>query len=126
MQMQTVGNRLASQRKAVMNRLRAGPRDVPALAGPITHASGMFIQPFLFQRETILLDQRFEPDSFLASVEEYRVTACFLVPTMINMLVVHPRIKDYDLSSLKQVRSGEKPSRRSLSCARAMRLRMSS
>jgi acyl-CoA synthetase (AMP-forming)/AMP-acid ligase II len=107
--MQTVGNRMASLRKVVMGRLRAGPGDVLALAGPITHASGMFIQPFLFQGGTILLHERFDPDSFLSSIERYRVTASFLVPTMINMLVAHPRAKDYDLSSLKQVTYGSAP-----------------
>ena len=107
--MQTVGNRMASLRKVVMGRLRAGPGDVLALAGPITHASGMFIQPFLFQGGTVLLHERFEPDHFLASIEKHQVTACFLVPTMINMLVAYPRVKDYDLSSLKQVTYGSAP-----------------
>lgn len=107
--MQTVGNRMASLRKVVMGRLRAGPGDVLALAGPITHASGMFIQPFLFQGGTILLHERFEPESFLASIEKHRVTACFLVPTMINMLIAHPRARDYDLTSLRQVTYGSAP-----------------
>jgi acyl-CoA synthetase (AMP-forming)/AMP-acid ligase II len=107
--MQTVGNRMASLRKVVMGRLRAGPGDVLALAGPITHASGMFIQPFLFQGGTILLHERFEPDNFLASIEKYRVTACFLVPTMINMLIAHPRAKNYDLTSLRLVTYGSAP-----------------
>ncbi|SNS49821.1 Acyl-CoA synthetase (AMP-forming)/AMP-acid ligase II [Noviherbaspirillum humi] len=107
--MQTVGNRMASLRKVVMGRLRAGPGDVLALAGPITHASGMFIQPFLFQGGTILLHERFEPEAFLASIEKHRVTACFLVPTMINMIVAHPKAKAYDLGSLKQVTYGSAP-----------------
>ena len=83
--MQTVGNRMASLRKVVMNRLRAEPGDVLALAGPITHASGMFIQPYLFQGGAILLHERFEPEAFLASIQRYRVSACFLVPAMINI-----------------------------------------
>ena len=107
--MQTVGNRMASLRKVIIGRLRAGPGDVLALAGPITHASGMFIQPFLFQGGTILLHDRFDPEGFLASIEKHRVTACFLVPTMINMIVAHPRAGEYDLSSLKQVTYGSAP-----------------
>lgn len=107
--MQTVGNRMASLRKVVMSRMRIGPGDVLALAGPITHASGMFIQPFLFQGGTVLLHERFEPEAFLASVEKYRVTMCFAVPTMINMLVAHPRVRDFDLSSLKQISYGSAP-----------------
>lgn len=107
--MQTVGNRMASLRKVVMGRMRARPGDVLALAGPITHASGMFIQPFLSQGGTILLHDRFEPDAYLASLERHRATACFLVPTMINMLVKHPRIGAYDLSALQMMSYGGAP-----------------
>ncbi len=107
--MQTVGNRLASLRKVVMGRLRAKPGDVLALAGPVTHASGMFIQPFLFQGGTILLHDRFDAEVFMASVQKHRVTACFLVPTMINMILAHPRLKEFDLSSLRDVTYGSAP-----------------
>ncbi|MES2186859.1 MAG: long-chain fatty acid--CoA ligase [Pseudomonadota bacterium] len=106
---QTVGNRLASLRKVIMGRMRAKPGDVLALVGPITHASGMFMQPFLFQGGTILLHERFDAEAFLASVEKHRVTACFLVPTMINMVLAHPRVRDYDLSSLRDVTYGSAP-----------------
>lgn len=106
---QTVGNRLASLRKVIMGRMRAKPGDVLALAGPISHASGMFIQPFLFQGGTILLHERFDAEAFLASVEKHRVTACFLVPTMINMIMAHPRVGDFDLSSLRDVTYGSAP-----------------
>lgn len=107
--MQTVGNRMASLRKVVMGRMPARPGDVLALAGPITHASGMFIQPFLSQGGTILLHDRFEPDAYLASLERHRVRAAFLVPTMINMLVKHPRIEAHDLSSLRYMSYGGAP-----------------
>ncbi len=107
--MQTVGNRFASLRKVVMGRMRAQPGDVLALAGPITHASGMFMQPFLFQGGAILLHDRFDPDSFLASVQRHKVTHTFLVPTMINMIVAHPKAAEYDLSSLRTVSYGSAP-----------------
>lgn len=107
--MQTVGNRLASLRKVIIGRMRAGPNDMLALSGPITHASGMFIQPFLFQGGTILLHDRFEPDQFLHSIEKHRATFTFMVPTMVNMLTVHPDLHRYDLSSLRQVSYGGAP-----------------
>ena len=107
--MQTVGNRMASLRKVVMGRMRAQPGDVLALAGPITHASGMFIQPFLFQGGTILLHERFDPEAFLAAIEKHKVTHSFVVPTMINMLVAHPRIKDFDFGSLRVLTYGSAP-----------------
>jgi acyl-CoA synthetase (AMP-forming)/AMP-acid ligase II len=69
----------------------------------------MFIQPFLSQGGTILLHDRFEPDAYLASLERHRVRAAFLVPTMINMLVKHPRIEAHDLSSLRYMSYGGAP-----------------
>ena len=76
--MQTVGNRMASLRKIVMGRMHAGPGDVLMLCGPITHASGMFIQPMLYQGATVLLMERFQPAEILAAIERHRVTMCFL------------------------------------------------
>ncbi|WP_237173622.1 AMP-binding protein [Paracandidimonas lactea] len=107
--MQTVGNRMASLRKVVMGRMRAQPGEVLGLCGPITHASGMFMQPFLFQGGTILLHEKFDPEHFLADVQRHRVAFTFMVPTMINMLIAHPKLKDYDLGSLRQISYGAAP-----------------
>lgn len=107
--MQTVGNRLASLRKVVMGRMRANPGEVLALAGPITHASGMFMQPFLFQGGTILLHDRFVPETFLASAARHRAAFSFMVPTMVNMLIAHPDLRRHDLSALRQISYGGAP-----------------
>lgn len=107
--MQTVGNRMASLRKIIMGRMHAGPGDVLMLCGPITHASGMFIQPMLFQGATILLMERFHPAEILAAIERHRVTTCFFVPAMIHALLAEPAMRTCDLSSLKLVSYGAAP-----------------
>ncbi len=107
--MQTVGNRQASLRKVVMGRMRAAPGDVLALTGPITHASGMFMQPFLFQGGTILLHEKYDPEHFLEDAQKHRATFTFMVPTMVNMLIAQPRLHDYDLSALRQIAYGGAP-----------------
>ena len=107
--MQTVGNRMASLRKVAMGRMHGEPGDVLALAGPITHASGMFIQPMLFQGVTLLLLERFKPDEYLAAIERHRVTMAFLVPAMIYALLADPGIRTRDLSSLRLVTYGAAP-----------------
>jgi len=107
--MQTMGNRMASLRKVLTGRMRVNPGDVLALAGPITHASGMFIQPFLSQGGSILLHERFEPEAFLASVATHRVTHTFVVPTMINMLLAVPDRARFDLSTLRSMTYGSAP-----------------
>jgi acyl-CoA synthetase (AMP-forming)/AMP-acid ligase II len=107
--MQTVGNRMASLRKNVMGRMHAGAGDVLALSGPITHASGMFIQPMLFQGATILLLEGFRPADYLQAIEQHRVTIAFLVPAMIYALLAEPSIRTRDLSSLRLVSYGAAP-----------------
>ena len=51
----------------------------------------------------------FAPDPFLEVVQETRVTATILVPTMINFVVNHPRAGEYDLSSLRALLFGASP-----------------
>ena len=45
----------------------------------------------------------FTPDGVLKSIEGYKITDTILVPTMVNMLVYHPEVTKYDLSSLRQI-----------------------
>jgi acyl-CoA synthetase (AMP-forming)/AMP-acid ligase II len=107
--MQTVGNRFTSLRKTMLGNMRADRSDVLMLCGPITHASGMFIQPILFQGATILLMERFQPAEILEAIERHRVTMCFFVPTMINALLAESSIRSRDLASLRLVSYGAAP-----------------
>jgi acyl-CoA synthetase (AMP-forming)/AMP-acid ligase II len=95
--MQTMGNRMTSLRKVIMGRMQSNGDDVMLLVGPITHASGMFIQAMLFQGVTILL------------LEKHRVTMTFMVPAMIHALLAEPSIRTRDLSSLRLLSYGAAP-----------------
>lgn len=106
---QTIGNRMAALTKVVMGRMHAQPDDVMMLSGPITHASGMFIQPMLYQGVTLLLMEHFRPAEILEAIERYNVTMCFFVPTMINALLAEPSLASRDLSSLRLVSYGAAP-----------------
>jgi acyl-CoA synthetase (AMP-forming)/AMP-acid ligase II len=107
--MQTVGNRLSHLRKVGMHRMRVGPGDVLLLSGPLTHASGMFLQPFLYQGGAVLIQDRYDPDALLAAVARWRVTHTFMVPTMLNRLATHPGLHRHDRSSLRQIAYGGAP-----------------
>lgn len=107
--MQTVGNRHASLRKVIMGRMNAGPGDVLMLSGPITHASGMFIQPMLFQGASILLMERFVPAEILAAIEQHRVTMAFMVPAMIHALLAEPTRHQHSYASLRLLSYGAAP-----------------
>ena len=51
----------------------------------------------------------FSPEGALAIIEKERVTDTVLVPTMIQMMVDHPRFSAYDQSSLARVAYGASP-----------------
>lgn len=109
--MQTYGNRHASLRNLLIGRGSGapGPGDRMAMVGPMTHATGMLIQPFLSRGVTLCVFPRFDPDAFLAAIERDRITHAFMVPTMMNMLLEHPGLKRHDLSSLRSISYGGAP-----------------
>jgi len=107
--MQTMGNRMTSLRKVIMGRMHGDGQDVMLLVGPITHASGMFIQALIYQGITILLLDRFQPAEVLKTIEKHRVTMTFMVPAMIHALLAEPSLKTRDLSSLRLLSYGAAP-----------------
>jgi long-chain acyl-CoA synthetase len=52
---------------------------------------------------------RFEPVEVLQMIESEKVTHAQFVPTMINMLVNHPRFSEFDITTLKIVLYGASP-----------------
>ncbi len=51
----------------------------------------------------------FEPVLVMKTIQEQGITDGLLVPTMINMLVNHPDVEKYDLSSMRQLTYGASP-----------------
>jgi len=51
----------------------------------------------------------FDPEQVLAAIARYRVTHALLVPTMIGMLIMHPKVMESDLSSLRMLTYGGSP-----------------
>jgi acyl-CoA synthetase (AMP-forming)/AMP-acid ligase II len=82
-------NRLASCAAMLFDVLggRPAPDDVWCHAGPLTHASGLFVLPHLVSgtRQIILSD--WSPDGFVEAVAERGATGSVLVPTMIARLL---------------------------------------
>jgi fatty-acyl-CoA synthase len=78
-------------------------------ATPITHASGCMLVPILLRGGTVVLQSGFNAADFLHAVAAHRITATFLVPTMIYLLLEQQRIKKVDTSSLETVIYGGAP-----------------
>ena len=64
-------------------------------AGPILHAGG-----------TLVVMRAFEPGEFLRLMEEWKVTALLLVPSIYLVLAQYPDLEKYDLSAVRHWGSG--------------------
>ncbi|MER7706385.1 AMP-binding protein [Kitasatospora sp. NPDC097605] len=106
---QTFGNRLANMRKQLMGEPRPRPGTRYLACGPITHASGMALLACVFAGTTIHVLPAWDVEAFLATVERERIDATFLVPAMLGMVLAHPELATYDLSSLSDLRVGGAP-----------------
>jgi fatty-acyl-CoA synthase len=76
---------------------------------PITHATGCMLVPILDRGGAVHLQSGFDADSFLDFVERERVTATFLVPTMIYRLTEAQKKKARKVESLETVIYGAAP-----------------
>jgi fatty-acyl-CoA synthase len=86
------------------------PSEIRFLAlTPITHASGAMIMPVLLKSGTYAMTQGFTAGKFCRLVQQHRITASFLVPTMIYVLLDYPGRPAADLSSLQLIIYGASP-----------------
>ena len=79
------------------------------MASPISHAGGGNIAPIQLKGGAIVIQPKFDPLSFLQMVERERITATILVPTALYSVLDHPRLKEFDVSSLKLIVYGSAP-----------------
>ncbi len=80
------------------------PAEVRFLAmTPISHGAGAMIMAVLLRSGTFVLAKGFDAQHFYELVERHRITATFLVPTMIYVLLDHPGASSADCSSLKLI-----------------------
>jgi len=79
-------------------------------AAPMFHlADGAMTFTFTTLAAGHVFIEAFEPERTLRAIEEHRITWTLLVPTMVNMLVHHPKIASFDLSSLRGLVYGASP-----------------
>ncbi|SEK16426.1 MULTISPECIES: long-chain-fatty-acid--CoA ligase [unclassified Variovorax] len=80
-------------------------------AAPMFHLADMGLAtPHWFTGNTHTIIPMFTPEGVLDAIERDRVTSLLLVPTMIQMLVDHPAMRQpRDLSSLKGITYGASP-----------------
>jgi fatty-acyl-CoA synthase len=75
-------------------------------ATPLTHAAGCLLLPVLLRQGRCVILDHFDPELLLGTIERERATTTLLVPTMIYILLDHPRRAAFDLGSLRNVLYG--------------------
>ncbi|MBX5487639.1 MAG: AMP-binding protein [Mycolicibacterium hassiacum] len=73
---------------------------------PLSHAGAAFFVPTIIKGGQLFVLTKFDPAEVLRTIEEQRITATMLVPSMIYALLDHPDSRTRDLSSLETVYYG--------------------
>ncbi|QKT08511.1 AMP-binding protein [Gordonia sp. X0973] len=76
---------------------------------PLSHAGAAFFTPTLMKGGTMIVLPTFDPALVLKTIEEQKISATMLVPSMLYALMDHPDSKTRDLSSLETVYYGASP-----------------
>ncbi|WP_447593905.1 class I adenylate-forming enzyme family protein [Aquipseudomonas campi] len=108
-------------RNVLINLLPVTPDDAMLHAASLIHASGVFVLPFWLRGGRTVILPGFEPNLFLRTLEDQRITAINLVPTMLQMLLEHPQLSSADVTALRYVIYGASPMPRAV-IQRAMAL----
>jgi acyl-CoA synthetase (AMP-forming)/AMP-acid ligase II len=75
--------------------------EVFAHGAPLTHFSQIFVMPTFVRGGTNVMLPGLEVEGLLTNIERHRITATAVVPTIIYLLLDHPRRDEFDLSSLQ-------------------------
>ncbi|MER7180610.1 4-coumarate--CoA ligase family protein [Streptomyces hyaluromycini] len=102
----------------------AGPGDRILAVLPLFHIYGLtaLMNAPLRKGATVVVLPRFELETFLAAIQNHRITGLYVAPPIVLALAKHPAVADYDLSSLKYVMSAAAPLDARLAAACSQRL----
>lgn len=94
--------------------LLMGGRDLPEelillCPTPISHGAGAMLVPTLWRGGKVVLQSSFNPEKYMAALEQHKATFSFLVPTMIYTLLDHPDCSKTDWSSMRMLSYGAAP-----------------
>jgi len=74
---------------------------VSLASAPLTHAAGPITMASIAMGATVVVLPTFEAEAVMAAIEHHGVTHMFLPPTALYSLLAHPKVRNYDYSSLK-------------------------
>jgi acyl-CoA synthetase (AMP-forming)/AMP-acid ligase II len=80
------------------------PSQEPAVhlvAAPMTHAAGVVALMMMSGATTNVILPSADATSILEAIQKHRITHLYLPPTVVYNLLAHPRVRQYDYSSLR-------------------------
>ncbi|HET9498918.1 MAG TPA: fatty-acid--CoA ligase FadD8 [Marmoricola sp.] len=100
-----------AQQMNTMSQIQLAEWEWPAeprflMCTPLSHAGAAFFVPTVMRGGSLYVLPRFDPAEVLRTIEEQRITATMLVPSMLYALLDHPDAATRDLSSLETVYYG--------------------
>jgi fatty-acyl-CoA synthase len=79
------------------------------LVAPLSHVGATCFTPTIVGGGTLYVEKGFEPLRVLNAIQQHRISCILMVPTMISALLDHPRLRDFDVSSLETIFYGASP-----------------
>lgn len=83
--------------------------DVIGHVAPLTHGSNFLSHVAWLYGLTQVVFNKFEPEEFVHDLAREGVTVIFLVPTMVNLMIQHPKFDPKNLSTLKSINMAGSP-----------------
>jgi len=90
--------------------LRLGDSDIWGHIAPMFHladAWATFAMTWVGARHVMV--GQFEAEAVMATIQKEQITLSNLIPTMLNLMIKHPNVAEYDFSSLRVILSGGAP-----------------
>jgi len=87
--METIGNLMPAENPVCL------------ATAPLTHAAGPVAMAAVAMGATVAVLPGFDAEEVMRAIEQYRVTHMFLPPTALYTMLAHPKVRDYDYSSLR-------------------------
>ena len=80
--------------------------DVSLMMFPLCHVAGIGVISNVLMGVTLVLRRAYEPLDAMAMIDRHGVTVTSFAPTMLSMLLQHPRIDEFSLASLRTIAYG--------------------
>ncbi len=82
------------------------PDERNLVAFPLCHVAGYSVPVTHFRGGRVVLTPMFEPEMWMRLVDEHGITGTALAPTMLNMVLQQPKLRDFDLGTLRGIGYG--------------------